>query len=415
MGTVATPPSPASPISPAHPPSSAHTAHHVSRRGRSAGSSAIRDLLSIVDSDRILSLAGGLPATGALPTAEVTAAVGTLLSSSAEGLQYGPTEGDPALRRWIATHELGCVDPTHVLVTHGSQQALRLLVDALVDPGDVVIVERTSYVGMLQALAPSGAVVVDVPGDEHGMDTDAFEAVLVAGARPTLCYLAPTFQNPTGTVLASHRRRHLGALAREYGFLVIDDDPYRALAFEPPPERLREHVPEDLAVTLGSFSKTVAPGLRVGWVHMPDWLLDPLVRLKQSADLHTSSLAQQVVHSLVADEGWLDTHIGGVRALYRHRASVLVRAIERHLGSAAVCSVPQGGMFVWLTLPGLDGDTDALLGAALEEGVAFVPGSAFDPSGRPSRSARLCFATLDDDELDLAVERLARAVARSER
>lgn len=409
MGTVATP------ASAAHPPYPLQSSRRVAQRGRNAGSSAIRDLLSLVDSDHVLSLAGGLPANGALPTAEVAAAVGTLLSSSADGLQYGATEGEPALRRWIAAHELGGVDPAHVVVTHGSQQALRLLVDALVDPGDVVVVERTSYAGMLQALAPSGAVVVDVPGDEHGMDTEAFEALLAAGARPTLCYLAPTFQNPTGTVLPSRRRRHLGALAREYGFVVIDDDPYRALAFEAPPERLRDHVPEDLAVTLGSFSKTVAPGLRVGWVHTPDWLVDPVVRLKQSADLQTSSLAQQVVHSLVADDGWFDTHIDAVRELYRHRASVLAGAIRRHLGVSAVCSVPHGGMFVWLTLPELDGDTDTLLGVALEEGVAFVPGSAFDPGGRPSRSARLCFATLDDHELDLAVERLSRAVARAGR
>lgn len=384
----------------------------VSHRAASAGSSAIRDLLSIVDSDRVLSLAGGLPATGALPSSEVASAVERLLAGSAEALQYGATEGDPALRRWIAEHELGGVDPAHVLVTHGSQQALRLLVDALVDPGDVVVVERTSYVGMLQALAPSGAVVVDVAGDEHGLVTDELEALLAAGLRPRLCYLAPTFQNPTGTVLSSGRRRHLGRLAREFGFVVVDDDPYRALAFSAPPERLRDHVPDDLSVTLGSFSKTVAPGLRVGWVHAPAWLVDPLVQLKQSADLHTGTLAQQVVRSLVEEPGWLDDHTASVCALYRDRATALVGAIERHLGDAATCTAPTGGMFVWLTLPRLADDTDGLLGRALDEGVAFVPGSAFDPLGRPSRSARLCFATLDEVELDLAVERLARAVRR---
>lgn len=386
--------------SPAHP--------LLARRAAGVRSSAIRDLLALTASPDVLSLAGGLPAFETLPADDVAAAVAETLATERSALQYGQTEGEGPLRAWIAAHELGDATATdRVLVTHGSQQALRLLVEAMIEPGDVVVVERPSYLGMLQALATSGAEVVDVPCDADGLDVDELGALLAAGLRPKLCYLAPTFQNPSGSVLPDERRSAVGDLAARYGFVVVDDDPYRALGFEAVPSRLRDHVPDDLAVTLGSFSKTLAPGLRVGWVHGPAWLTTVLTRLKQAADLHTNSLGQRVVTSLVARDGWLDDAVAQRRALYGRRAAAAADALATHLPDLAV-PTPRGGMFLWLDL-GID--TDALLAAALEHGVAFVPGSAFDHRLRSSTHGRLCYATLDGPDLGEAARRLAAARA----
>ncbi len=379
------------------------------RAGRS-GSSVIRDLLSILRDERILSLAGGLPDSAALPAAEVAEAVERACRAGGDALQYGPTEGEPALRAWIAERELGGVDPSQVLVTTGAQQALALVVDALVDPGDVVVVERASYVGMLQPLGRAGASIVDVGGDADGMRTDELEALLRDGVRPTLCYVCPTYQNPTGTVLSERRRRHLGELAARYGFTVVDDDPYRDLGPVPAPSRLRDHLPAELAVSVGSFSKTVAPGLRVGWVHGPSTLVDALVTMKQADDLHTSTLSQRVLVDLLGRPGWLERRTATLGAEHRVRGRALVDGLTQRLGARVTIEPMAGGMFVWATFPDCPLDTDSLLSRAIDHGVAFVPGSAFDHRNRPNRSARLCCATLTPDHLDVAAGRLAAAV-----
>ena len=382
----------------------------LSARSARSGSSVIRDLLSILRDDRILSLAGGLPDTAGLPAAEVAEAVERACGAGGDALQYGPTEGEPALRAWIAEHELDGADPGQVLVTHGAQQALGLVVDALVDPGDVVVVERASYVGMLQPLGRAAASILDVGSDADGMRTDELETLLRRGARPTLCYLCPTYQNPTGAVLSEDRRRHLGELAARYRFVVIDDDPYRDLGFGPPPTRLRAHVPAELAVSVGSFSKTVAPGLRVGWAHAPSVLVDAMVTMKQADDLHTSTLSQRVLLDLLGRPGWREQRTGALVAAHRVRGQALVEGLTGRLGRRVAIEPMAGGMFVWATLPECPVDTDALLPRALEHGVAFVPGSAFDHRSRPSRSARLCCATLPPALLDVAAARLAAAV-----
>lgn len=382
-------------------------AHLVAARAAGLRSSAIRDLLALTASPGVLSLAGGLPASETLPADDVAAATAAVLAADPAALQYGQTEGEAVLRSWIAARELDGVDAGTVLVTHGSQQALHLLVHALVEPDDVVVVERPSYLGMLQALATSGAQVVDVAGDADGIDVDELAALLAAGLRPKLCYVAPTFQNPSGSVLPDDRRAVLGELAARYGFVVVDDDPYRELGFGPVPTRLRAFVPDDLAVTLGSFSKTLSPGLRVGWVHAPAWLVPVLTRLKQAADLHTGTLGQRVVAELVSRPGWLEDAVARRRTLYRRRATDAVVALRAHLPEVVVPE-PRGGMFVWVDL-GVD--TDRLLAAGLDHGVAFVPGSAFDHRLRPSTFGRLCYATLDRPDLEEAARRLAGARA----
>jgi 2-aminoadipate transaminase len=245
--------------------------------------------------------------------------------------------------------------------------------------------------------------------DEHGMDTERLESALAAGLRPRLCYLAPTFQNPSGSVMSAPRRAHLGTLAGRYGFVVVDDDPYRELAFDTPPPRLRHWVPPELSVTLGTFSKILAPGLRVGWVHGPAWLVASLTRLKQAADLHTSTAAQRIVAEAVTAPGWLGRRTARLVELYRHRAGVLRDELRARAGERIDVGAARGGMFLWARLPG-DADSAALLPEALRHGVAFVPGAAFSCDGAPSPHLRLCFATLDDARLTEATRRLVRAL-----
>lgn len=396
--------------------------HLLARRVADVPSSVIRDLLSLVDAAEVRSLAGGLPPTELLPAGRV-AEVGAAVATDGASLQYGPTEGDETLRAWVAGDRLaGSGDPSgdpsgaaadgDVVITHGSQQALDLLVRVLVDPGDVVVVEQPTYLGWLQALAGSGARVVPIPTDADGLDPDALAAELRRGLRPTLAYLSPTYQNPSGSVMPAPRRAALGELAARYGFVVVDDDPYRELGFEgAPPPRLRSFVPPELAVTVGTASKTIAPGLRVGWVHLPAWLRGPVIRAKQAADLHTSTFAQRLVAGLVADAGWYAGHCASLRAVLSERAGALTGALERELGAAVAFAPVRGGMFVWVTFRDV-ADTDALLRVALGHGVAFVPGSAFDPERRRGPQARLSFATLPAAELGVAVAALG-AAARS--
>jgi 2-aminoadipate transaminase len=320
-------------------------------------------------------------------------------------LQYGPTEGDDELRA-LAAARLGAAVAADVLVTTGSQQGLDLVARALVDPGDVVVVEAPSYLGALQALRTCEPAFVDVPLDRDGLCTDVLEERLVAGLRPKLLYTVPNFQNPSGTTLALGRRVHLAALADRYGFVVVEDDPYGVLRFRgdplPPIRSFGENV-----VSLGTASKLLAPGLRVGWLAAPAWLLGPLVRLKQAADLHTSTLAQRIVADVLADAPFLAAHVEHVGALYRERCDALVDAVD---GLVDVVR-PDGGMFLWGRMHDGDLDTTALLAIAVERGVAFVPGPAFHVAGQGTDALRLSFSTLTPAELREAATRLGDAVA----
>jgi 2-aminoadipate transaminase len=373
-------------------------------------SSAIRDLLEVARRPDTISLAGGLPDPALLPTDEVLAALAKV-ATRADALQYGPTQGELSLRSWVAQHELGGVDPDSVVITQGAQQALSLVVDALVDPGDDVVVERASYVGMLQPLRRAGATLHAVSSDRDGLCTLELSQRLNAGLRPRLVYVVPTHQNPTGAVLSDTRRRHLARLAGAHGVVVVDDDPYRRLG-PPPSPRLGRHVPAALSVQVGSFSKTVAPGLRVGWMHGPDWLVDAVVRLKQSNDLHSSSLSQLAMVELLGRDGWLEQHCERLRRTYRHRSEVLVDALDACSGGHLRVEVPRGGMFCWAELGPELGDSDRLAAEALRDGVAVVASSAFDPLGAPGRAVRLGFATSPPDRLAEAARRLARAARR---
>ena len=377
-------------------------------------SSAIRDLLALTRSPGVLSLAGGLPAAELFPAHRIAEIIERLLRTDpASALQYGPTEGEPRLREWIARYEGAragrAADPARVLVTAGSQQALDLLARALCSPGDVVVVERPAYLGALQALSAAGAVLEPVPVDADGLDVDDLALRLARGMRPVAVHTVATFQNPTGAVLARGRRERLAGLAERYGFTVIEDDPYAEIRFDAAPVApIRSFGDPERVATLGSFSKTVAPGLRVGWVVLPRRLVGPVTRLKQAADLQSASLGQAVVADLVADEAWWARHLDALRSTYAARAGALATALGQVFGERLRLTAPRGGMFLWGRFT--DGTPAApLLAAALRRGVAFVPGEEFCV-GDPDRHAlRLSFATLAPAELADAARRLGRA------
>ncbi len=381
----------------------------LSLRATEARSSVIRDLLRLVDRPGVLSLAGGLPAGDCFPVERIRAAADRALSEASgplglRALQYGTTEGDRELRELIAGRAGVAVE--RVLITAGSQQGLDLVGRALLDPGDPVVVEQPGYVGAIQALRTCGPQLVGVEIDRDGLRIERLAELLAGGLRPKLVYCVPNFQNPTGAVLSAPRRIALLELAERYGFLVVEDDPYGELGFggEPPPSLAALGGP---VVSLGSSSKILAPGLRVGWVIAPEPLVGALVRLKQAADLHTSALSQRIVLELLGDEAFLGGHIDRIRTVYAERAEALFDALPSVVRAAR----PLGGLFLWADAP--EGtDTTAALARAVDAGVAFVPGSAFSLDEAPSASLRLSFSALDPTGLRLAAERLALAFAR---
>lgn len=381
------------------------------RRMRGLRSSAIRDLLALTARPDVLSLAGGLPAPELLPTAEIADAAATVLRDPAAA-QYAATSGRGDLRAVLAEREgerLGrAVHPDEVVVTHGSQQALSLLAQVLLDPGDTVIVEEPAYTGALQVFHAAEARVVPVPLDDDGMDTEALERLLAAGERPVLVHTVATFHNPRGVVLSAARRRHLAALADRYGFRVVEDDPYGELWFgQAPPAPVASW--SDRVVRLSSASKTLAPALRVGWLHGDRRLCAAVELLKQGADLCGSSLTQAIAAALLADGPWYAGHLDRLRGTYGARATALSTALAAEFGDAVVSSAVRGGMFTWVRFAG-ELDTAELLPVAAEHGVAFVPGTAFAVSGDHGRAARLCFATAGEADLAEAARRLGRAV-----
>jgi 2-aminoadipate transaminase len=374
-------------------------------------SSAIRDLLHLAERPEVLSLAGGLPDGSTFPVERIAEATTRALAFpgryGATALQYGPSEGLTTFREWIAAGSLlhdghGAIEAT--LVTTGSQQALDLLGRVLVDPGDVVVVEDPLYLGARQVLTAAGAHLVGVAVDHDGMDVDALEDRLRCGLRPRLVYTVPNFQNPTGAVLAVDRRERLAALALRYGFVIIEDDPYTALAFSSERHPSIARFAPDHVVTLGSASKVLAPGLRIGWLQAAPWIHRSLVLAKQSSDLHTPCLDQLVALDLLSDTPFLVDHVSRLRATYATKAAVLHEA----LGAEFRTTKPRGGMFLWGHAAR---DTQAELARAIDAGVAYVPGTAFAVDRDRSRALRLSYASLSPVELRDAAARL-RAVFR---
>ena len=372
-----------------------------SRRARDSGSSRIREMLHLTEQPGMLSLAGGLPATEALPTERIRRAIADVTAPRA--LQYGPTEGVRELREFLAQRYDATVD--QVLVTNGAQQALDLIARAVIDDGDAAVVESPAYLGATQVLRAVGASITAVGSDDQGLDTGALGEQIAGGLEPKLIYVVPNFHNPTGVTLSAARRRRLAEIATSTEALVVDDDPYGALRFagsEIAP------IAAPSLVRVGTVSKVLAPGLRVGWMIGPPWLVEACARLKQATDLHTSTLTQCVAHDLLRDHDWFADHLRYIRGLYCERAQALVEAVHDRFADRVTISAVDGGLFAWVAF--VDGtDTDELFAHALANGVAFVPGSSFGTESRHRSAARLCFASLPPADLADAITRLAAA------
>ena len=377
-------------------------------------SSPVREILALTARAEVISFAGGLPAPELFDVPALREAFAAALAdgSAARALQYSTTEGHAPLREALAARmrERGLpTDADEILVTTGSQQALGLAAAALLDPGDVVLVEDPSYLAALQSFALAGARLVPVPGACDGPDLDAV-AALVAEHRPKLLYVVPTFQNPTGRTISADGRARLARLAGELGLWLLEDDPYGELRYDGEALPSLGSFPgaEDRTIAVSSLSKVLAPGLRIGWLRAPEELRRALTIAKQAGDLHTSTIDQMAAAHVLA-AGGMDAHLARLRTVYRARRDALLGGLGEALPAGSSWNAPDGGMFVWARLP--DGhDAAALLRRALAHDVAFVPGAPFFAGAPDHATLRLSFTTHPPDEIAEGLRRLAAAV-----
>jgi 2-aminoadipate transaminase len=395
--------------------------HRYAQRTQRMGSSAIRELLKLTEKPELISFAGGLPAPDVFPVEDFQAACDRVLTQfGPQALQYSTTEGYLPLREMICRHTARYdihTTPENILITSGSQQALDLIGKVFINPGDRILVEDPTYLGALQAWNAYGAEYVTIPIDDDGMVTDRLEEILRTG--PKFIYVLPNFQNPTGVTLALERRRRLIEVADRYGIPIIEDDPYGQLRYE------GRHLPSVVAldnqfrdngsapyrgnvIYLSTFSKTLAPGLRLAWVIAPHEVIRKLVQAKQGADLHTSSFNQMVAYE-VSRGGFLDRHVWMIRRVYGERRDLMLEAMEEFFPGTARWTHPQGGLFLWATLP--EGLRSAdVLAAAVAQKVAFVPGMPFYACGGGENTMRLNFSNASPQNIRLGIERLGSVI-----
>jgi 2-aminoadipate transaminase len=385
------------------------------------GSSAIRELLKLTSLPDVISFAGGLPAPEVFPIEKFKEAADIVLSEMGESaLQYGTTEGYLPLREMIARNasKYGIqISADNVLITSGSQQALDLLGRIFINRGDRVLVESPTYLGAIQAWNAYGVKYVTIPFDKDGMRTDLLESRLRTGIK--FIYVLPNFQNPTGVTLTRERRKELVDLANDYGVPIVEDDPYGQLRYEGehiPPVVVLDNEMRAKEVTMYSgnviytstFSKILAPGLRLAWVVAPSEVILKLVQAKQGADLHTSTLNQYIAYQ-VANSEWMKSHISLIRKTYRERRDVMIEALTQYMPEGVHWTKPEGGLFLWVILP-KSIDTKAIFPKAVEAKVAFVPGSPFHPMGGGENTMRLNFSNTKPELIMEGINRLAKVI-----
>ncbi|MDM0117112.1 PLP-dependent aminotransferase family protein [Variovorax sp. J22R133] len=389
------------------------TTWKLATRAEKMNPSVLREILKVTERPGIISLAGGLPSPKTFPIQEFADACADVLHKDGQAaLQYAASEGYAPLRQAVADMLPWNVDPSQVLITTGSQQGLDLVAKVLLDPGSRVLVETPTYLGALQAFAPMEPVPQSVASDDEGVIVDD----LVAKARGTagedaarFVYLLPNFQNPTGRTMTEARRAAVSEAAAKAGLPIVEDNPYGELWFdEAPPLPLAARNPDGV-IYLGSFSKVLAPGLRLGFLVAPKAIYPKLLQAKQAVDLHTPIFTQRMVSAVMKDN-FLDRHVPTIRALYKRQRDAMVTALRREMkGLDVQFNVPVGGMFLWARMPeGID--TVALLPRAVERNVAFVPGAPFYAGPGDKRTMRLSFVTANVDEIDTAIAALALAL-----
>ncbi len=395
--------------------------YRYAHRAQKAKTSEIRELLKLTEQPEMISFAGGLPAPEVFPIKEFQEACNFVLNTrGAQALQYGTSEGYTPLREMIARHNSRYSVPVtadNILITSGSQQALDLIGRLFINRGDYIVVESPTYLGALQAWNAYGAQYITVPADEHGMDTDYLEEALRVG--PKFIYVLPNFQNPSGSTLSLERRKRLILLADQYGVPIIEDDPYGQLRYE------GEHIPSVVmldnqyrndtdgeysgnVIYLSTFSKLLAPGLRLAWVIAPPNVIQKLVMAKQAADLHSSTFNQQVAYE-VAKGGFLDEHVKVIRSVYKERRDVMLELMEEIFPTEMRWTKPLGGMFLWGILPqGVD--AAEILKMAIKKKVAFVPGGSFHPDGGKNNTMRINFSYSSPDVIREGITRLGETL-----
>ena len=397
-------------------------AERYALRTHSMSSSTIRELLKLTQQADIISFAGGLPAPELFPIEEVKEACDIVLSETgSQALQYSTTEGYPPLRELLVRHmaRYGIkVDIDNIVITTGSQEALDLIGKLLINPGDRVLTENPTYLGAIQAFNAYQAQYVTVPIDDDGLQVSRLEAALRVG--PKFMYILPNFQNPGGVTLSSTRRYDLIALAEQYGIPIIEDDPYGQLRYEG--DHIKPLVVLDSeylecakngggytgnVIYTSTFSKTLAPGLRLGWIVAPKDVVSKLVMMKQGTNLHSSTFDQMVAYQ-VARGGFLEQHIKNIRAVYHRRRDVMLNALQKYMPAGVKWTKPLGGLFLWVTLPESIVAVD-LLEDAIKEKVAFVPGDSFHPNGGGKNTMRLNFSNASDEMIEEGIRRSSEA------
>jgi 2-aminoadipate transaminase len=390
--------------------------YRYANRTQRMGSSVIRELLKYTERPEIISFAGGLPAPEVFPVKKFQEACNAVLDhEAAQALQYSTTEGYRPLREMIARHTSRysvSITPENILITSGSQQALDLIGRVFINQGDHIVCESPTYLGALQAWNAYGAQYISVPSDENGMITDELEKALRIG--PKFIYVLPNFQNPSGTTLSLERRKQLVELADRYGVPIVEDDPYGQLRFE------GEHLPSLVSldseyrgddgcytgnvIYLSTFSKLLAPGIRLAWVVAPEQVIRKLVQAKQAADLNTAAFNQMVAYE-VGKGGYLDEHVKYIRQVYKERRDVMLETMEELFPPDVRWTHPLGGMFLWGILPeGMD--AAEVLKLAIERKVAFVPGESFHPNGGGKNTMRINFSYSNPEAIREGVTRL---------
>lgn len=358
----------------------------------------------------LIYLGDGAPNREQMPITRMRQAHADAWEDAPDALSYGESLGYQPLRETIASRMTARgvdVSADQMLVTNGSQQGLDLAARVLFDPGDIVVVEGPTYFGAMQAFDAYGVTYRVAPMDDRGLIPDELEPLLREEPRPKALYTVPTFQNPTGVTLPDDRRRRILAMAREFNVAVIEDDPYGEISFTGESARpLRALDPN--VIYLGTFSKTLAPALRMGWMAAPDSIFEKLAHSKEAIDIMSDRFVQRAVVRTV-ENGWLDHHLEGARAFYQARRDAMLAALEREMPEGVAWTRPDGGFFLWVTLP--EGMTaEALLPVAIDHGAGFLPGSCFYPCPEPQRSFRLSYPTLSPETIDEAIRRLGRAV-----
>lgn len=384
-----------------------------SRRCQNLPSSFIRDILKITGQKDIISFAGGLPDPELFPLKEIEGSTAAVFKKEgAKLLQYSQSEGIPILKDWICKYydekyQLK-ICPEQVLITNGSQQALDLIGKAFINPGDQIVLEQPSYLGAIQAFMAYEPAILPVAIHKDGIDIQALEALLILH-QPKLLYLVSNFQNPSGFTLSLEKREQLTALAVAYGFIIIEDDPYGQLRYE------GEHLPPMLAfcqnsILCGSFSKVVAPGLRIGWVVAQEAIIQKLLVLKQASDLHSNNLSQYITEHFLSNYN-LDNHLDKLRASYGEKCQYMFDILKRALPAECRISKPEGGMFLWVEIPEFM-DAEELLRETIQQRVLFVPGKYFFTNGKGHNTMRLNFTNSSKQQIEAGVLVIAEVMEK---